>query len=131
MPFRDLVVGVGAARGVAAGELYGLVLRVLHGAGLAPAAVAELATLRERAAEPGLTAAAARLGVPLAAYPAEVLARVAVPHPSTAVRAAVGTASVAEAAALARGGTLLVAKTRSPRATCAVARLAAAEGDDR
>lgn len=111
--------------GVSEAEVLGLVLDALRTAGLPVDAVAELATLDTRAAEPGLRGAAARLGVPLVAYPAPELARVPVPHPSTRARAAVGTPSVAEAAALARGGRLLVPKRpsacRPPRATCAIA----------
>ncbi|GHH73666.1 hypothetical protein GCM10018793_12700 [Streptomyces sulfonofaciens] len=127
MPEGPLVVGVGAATGVSGEEVLALVTGVLAAAGLPLAAVAELATVQARAAEPGLRAAAAFLGVPLAAYPAGALARVRVPNPSAAVRTAVGTASVAEAAALLRGGRLLVPKSTSARhparATCAVARL--------
>lgn len=122
-------MGVGAVRGVRAEEVTRLVLGVLHGAGLAPGAVAELATVGARAAEPGIRRAAAGLGVPLAAYPAEVLAGVRVPTPSERARAAVGTPSVAEAAALVRGGRLVVPKTlsapRPARVTCAVATLPA------
>jgi hypothetical protein len=124
-----LVVGVGAGRGVHADEVVRLVTGVLDAAGLPLDEVAELATVEARAAEPGLLRAAALLGVPLAAYPASALARVRVPHPSPVARAAVGTPSVAEAAALLRGGRLVVPKTvsssRPARATCAVARLPA------
>ncbi|NEC69563.1 cobalamin biosynthesis protein [Streptomyces sp. SID9727] len=122
-----LVVGVGASRGVSADEVAGLVLEVLREAGLTE--IAELVTVTAKAGEPGVLAAAVRLGVPLRAYPADVLARVPVPHPSGAALAALGTPSVAEAAALAEGGQLLVPKrTSRPRdgrpsmATCAVAR---------
>ncbi|NEC06058.1 cobalamin biosynthesis protein [Streptomyces sp. SID7909] len=122
-----LVVGVGASRGVCADEVTGLVLEVLREAGLTE--LAALVTVTAKAREPGLLDAAARLGVPLHAYPADVLALVPVPHPSGAALAALGTPSVAEAAALAGGGQLLVPKRKSrPRdgrpsmATCAVAR---------
>lgn len=47
----------------------------------------------------------------------------AVPNPSDVVAAAVGTPSVAEAAALIGGGHLVVAKQKSANATVAVARL--------
>lgn len=125
-----LVVGVGARRGVSVGEVAGLIRRTLAGAGLSEGAVVELATVEAKAAEPGLVAAAARLGVPLRGYGAAALASVAVPGPSGAVLSAVGTPSVAEAAALLAagpGGELLVAKRKSEprgrpaRATCAVA----------
>ncbi|MYQ80206.1 cobyrinic acid a,c-diamide synthase [Streptomyces sp. SID4923] len=122
-----LVVGVGASRGVSADEVTGLVLEVLREAGLTE--LAALVTVTAKAREPGLLDAAARLGVPLRAYPADVLALVPVPHPSGAALAALGTPSVAEAAALVGGGQLLVPKRKSrPRdghpsmATCAVAR---------
>ncbi|WP_175411034.1 cobalamin biosynthesis protein [Streptomyces sp. TRM64462] len=124
-----LVVGVGARRGVTADEVYGLVVAVLRDAGLPLADVAALATVDTKAEEAGVVEAAARLGVPLRAYPAWELALVAVPHPSGAALAAVGTPSVAEAAALAGGGELVVPKrTSAPdagaagRVTCAVAR---------
>ncbi|MFJ5645932.1 precorrin-3B C(17)-methyltransferase [Streptomyces sp. NPDC093223] len=122
----SLVVGVGASKGAPADEVYALVEGALRDAGLSPRSVAELATVDAKAEEPGIVAAAARLGVPLVTYAAEELARVPVPHPSKAPLAAVGTPSVAEAAALLRGGELLVPKTKSDArpamATCAVVR---------
>ncbi|MFJ8646888.1 cobalamin biosynthesis protein [Streptomyces sp. NPDC093546] len=121
-----VVVGVGAGRGVSADAVLGLIEETLREAGLPVGEVAEVATLDTKADEPGVVAAAARLGVPLRGYAARELARVAVPHPSDAVRGAVGTSSVAEAAALAGGGELLVPKRkaagRPARVTCAVAR---------
>ncbi|MER6037235.1 precorrin-3B C(17)-methyltransferase [Streptomyces sp. NPDC001835] len=125
----SLVVGVGASRGAPADEVLALVEESLRDAGLSPRSVAELATVDAKSEEPGIVAAAERLGVPLVTYPAPELADVAVPNPSGAPLAAVGTPSVAEAAALARGGELLVPKRKSVRAggrpamaTCAVAR---------
>ncbi|MFF4830954.1 precorrin-3B C(17)-methyltransferase [Streptomyces sp. NPDC001315] len=125
----SLVVGVGASRGAPADEVLGLVERVLRDAGLSARSVAELATVDAKAEEPGILAAAERLGVPLVTYSAEELAAVEVPNPSDAPLAAVGTPSVAEAAALVRGGELLVPKRKSERAdgqpamaTCAVVR---------
>ncbi|MGW4437173.1 precorrin-3B C(17)-methyltransferase [Streptomyces sp. NPDC004596] len=125
----SLVVGVGASRGAPADEVLALVEEALREAGLSPRSVAELATVDAKSEEPGIVTAAARLGVPLVTYPAPELADVAVPNPSGAPLAAVGTPSVAEAAALARGGELLVPKRKSVRAdgrpamaTCAVAR---------
>ncbi|MFF2326159.1 MULTISPECIES: precorrin-3B C(17)-methyltransferase [unclassified Streptomyces] len=124
----SLAVGVGASRGASVGEVAGLVLDALREAGLSPLSVAELVTVDAKADEPGIVAAAARLGVPLRTYPADALARIEVPHPSDAPLAAVGTPSVAEAAALAAGGELLVPKRKSApegraaMATCAVVR---------
>lgn len=125
----SLVVGVGASRGAPTEEVLALIEGALRDAGLSPRSVAELATVDAKAEEPGIVAAAARLGVPLVTYTAEELAGVPVPHPSDAPLAAVGTPSVAEAAALLRGGELLVPKRKSApedgrpaMATCAVVR---------
>ncbi|MFE5242268.1 MULTISPECIES: Rv2231c family pyridoxal phosphate-dependent protein CobC [unclassified Streptomyces] len=117
-----LVVGVGARHGVPAEEVLGLIRSALEEAGLAAGDVVELATLDTRAGDPGITGAAARLGVPVRSYAAGALARVRVPNPSAAPRAAVATGSVAEAAALMTAGELLVPKRKSASATCAVAR---------
>ncbi|MEV7890660.1 precorrin-3B C(17)-methyltransferase [Streptomyces sp. NPDC002817] len=125
----SLVVGVGASKGASVDEVLGLIEGVLRGAGLSAASVAELATVDAKSEEPGIVRAAQRLGVPLVTYSAEELASVEVPNPSDAPLAAVGTPSVAEAAALVRGGELLVPKRKSERAdgqpamaTCAVVR---------
>ncbi|MEV7547449.1 Rv2231c family pyridoxal phosphate-dependent protein CobC [Streptomyces sp. NPDC089915] len=116
-----LVVGVGGRAGVSVEEVCALVEETLRGAGLTTGAVTALATVDSKTLEPGIAGAAERFGVPLVGYPAEELARIPVPHPSAAVHEAAGTASVAEAAALAGGGELLVPKRRSVAATCAVA----------
>lgn len=125
----SLVVGVGASRGAPADEVLGLVESALRDAGLSPASLAELATVDAKADEPGILEAAERLGVPLVTRSADELAVVEVPNPSDAPLAAVGTPSVAEAAALVGGGELLVPKRKSERAdgrpamaTCAVVR---------
>lgn len=118
----SLVVGVGASRGVPAEEVLALVGEALREAGVSAASLGELATVDAKAGEPGIVAAARHFGVPLVTYPAEELARVEVPNPSDAPLAAVGTPSVAEASALARGGELLVPKRKSAMATCAVVR---------
>ncbi|MFJ3507208.1 precorrin-3B C(17)-methyltransferase [Streptomyces luteogriseus] len=121
-----LVVGVGASKGAPVEEVLGLVEDALRDAGLSVASVAELATVDAKAEEAGIVEAARRLGVPLVTYSAEELAGVDVPNPSDAPLAAVGTPSVAEAAALVGGGELLVPKRKSAAspamATCAVVR---------
>jgi cobalt-precorrin 5A hydrolase/precorrin-3B C17-methyltransferase len=122
----SLVVGVGASKGAPVDEVLALVEEALRDAGLSAASVAELATVDAKAQEPGIVGAAERLGVPLVTYAAGELAGVEVPNPSDAPLAAVGTPSVAEAAALVRGGELLVPKRKSAArpamATCAVVR---------
>ncbi|CQR64734.1 precorrin-3B C(17)-methyltransferase [Streptomyces leeuwenhoekii] len=121
-----LVVGVGASKGAPVTEVLEVIDGALRDAGLSVRSVAELATVDAKAGEPGIVEAAARLGVPLVTYAAGDLARVEVPNPSDAPLAAVGTPSVAEAAALVRGGELLVPKRKSAAspamATCAVVR---------
>jgi len=120
---RSLVVGVGSATGVEAAEVGALIDQSLAEAGLSPLSVAHLATVDRRAAEPGILAAAEARGWPVVAHPAGLLAEVEVPNPSEVVLAEIGIPSVAEAAALAGGGELLVPKRKRPAVTVAVARL--------
>jgi cobalt-precorrin 5A hydrolase / cobalt-factor III methyltransferase / precorrin-3B C17-methyltransferase len=118
----SLVAGVGASRGVSAAEVLGLLDDTLAGAGLSAASVTALATVDAKAAEPGLVAAAQQRGWPLLTYPASQLAAITVPNPGQAALAAVGTPSVAEAAALASAAELVVPKRKSAMATVAIAR---------
>ena len=111
------IVGIGAESGVSAEEVLAAIDAVLP-----PGALdVRLATLDARAREDGIREAAARRGWSLAGHSATLLAAVPVPAPSTVVAGHVGTPSVAEAAALAGGGTLLVGKTVHGRVTVAVA----------
>ncbi|MFI1099623.1 precorrin-3B C(17)-methyltransferase [Streptomyces melanogenes] len=127
---KSLVVGVGASKGAPVDEVLGLVADTLASAGLSALSVAALATVDAKSDEPGIVGAASRLGVPLTTYSAQELSRIEVPNPSDAPLDAVGTPSVAEAAALAGGGELLVPKRKSSpegraaMATCAVVRRA-------
>ncbi|MFG3053859.1 cobalamin biosynthesis protein [Kitasatospora sp. NPDC048239] len=124
---RTLTVGVGAGSAAGPDDVLDLVLESLAAAGLATASVARLATVDGKADHPAVRRAAALLDVPVGGHPAAALAAVRVPNPSAGVRAAVGTASVAEAAALlgAPGGRLVVPKRKSGAATAAIARSAA------
>ena len=120
-----VVVGVGARRGAGLADLRAAVDAVLAEAGLAASEVAVLATVDRRAADPGVLRLAADRGWRLAALPAAELARQDVPNPSATVASAVGTPSVAEAAALRAagpGGALLVPKRTFGTVTAAVAR---------
>ncbi|MFD8752627.1 cobalamin biosynthesis protein [Kitasatospora sp. NPDC059577] len=124
---RTLVVGIGAAGGAGPAEAVRLLEETLEEAGLPRSAVARLATVAGKADHPAVRWAAFCLGgVPVDEHPAQALAGVPVPNPSALVGAAVGTASVAEAAALtsAPGGRLVVAKRKSATVTVAVARAA-------
>ncbi|MFE0189979.1 cobalamin biosynthesis protein [Streptomyces sp. NPDC059008] len=135
-PGAPLIAGVGASRGVPVGEVLDLITAARAAAGLTDRPVVALATVAAKAAEPGLTGAARRLGVPLLSFPAAALAAVRVPDPSPAAAAAVGTPSVAEAAALLAAGPgaeLVAGKRKSAppgrpaRATCALAAPAVTE----
>jgi cobalt-precorrin 5A hydrolase / precorrin-3B C17-methyltransferase len=119
----SLVVGVGASRDVAAEEVLGLIGEALAVGGFAQGSVTTLATVEAKADEAGIVEAAREGGWPLVAYPADRLAAVPVPNPSEAVRAAVGSPSVAEAAALVAGDVLVVPKRKSAMATVALARI--------
>lgn len=112
-----ITVGVGTSTGVSAAEVLAAVDAVLPDG----ATVVRLATLDVRAGEPGMRAAAAERGWTLVGHPATALAEVRAPTPSAGVAEAVGTPSVAEAAALLHGHTLTVRKTVFGRVTVAVA----------
>lgn len=101
---RSLILGVGSSRDADPAGLARAARSALGTAGRHPGCVAAVATVDIKAAEPAIVALAAELGVPLVTFPAAVLAGIPVPNPSEVVASAVGTASVAEAAALAAAG---------------------------
>ena len=122
-----LTVGVGCERGCDPEQLIGLVNETLDGAGLARESVALVASIEVKADEAAVHAVAGALGVPARFFSAETLEaetpRLATP--SDVVFAEVGCHGVAEGAALAATGAdgdLIVAKQKSDRATCAIAR---------
>ena len=122
-----LALGLGCERGCAPDELVMLARRVLVAGGLAPEAVACVASLDLKADEPAVNAAAESLGVPLRLFDAAALERETprLTAPSEVVFRAVGCHGVAEAAALAcagADGTLAMPKARSERGTCAIAK---------
>ena len=99
-----LWLGVGCERDTSLELLERLVERTLTVAGLAPEAVAGLASIDRKGDEAALLALSQRHGWPLRLFDADTLAAVSVPNPSEAVAEAMGTASVAEAAALSAAG---------------------------
>jgi cobalt-precorrin 5A hydrolase/precorrin-3B C17-methyltransferase len=122
-----LALGVGCERGVAPGELCGLVETTLAEQRLAAAAIACVVSLELKADEPAIHALARQLDVPARFFPAGRLEAEAsrLANPSELVFRATGCHGVAEGAALAAAGLegeLLVAKTRSARATLAIGR---------
>lgn len=112
-----LWLGLGCERDTSLAVLERLVAEGLAQQGLAPEAVAGLASIDRKGDEPALLALAEQRGWSLRLYDARTLAGVTVPHPSEAVAREMGTPSVAEAAALQAasqaGGTprLLLEKT--------------------
>src|SRR5262245_3837379 len=124
---RTLAVGVGCERGTPAEELIGLVTDTLDAHELSRAAVAGLFSLDLKADEAAVTALGRALDVPVRFFSTEEL-RAESPrlkNPSKIVLREVGIAGVAEAAALRAAGpeaSLVIAKTRSARATMAVAK---------
>ena len=123
----SLVAGVGASTGAPARDVADLLDAALDRAGLARMSLAEVATLDRKTTEPGLQA----LGLPLRGFSAEALRAVSVPTPSAVVADAVGTPSVAEAAALLAAGPdaeLVVPKQANAVATVAIARRARPAG---
>ncbi len=99
-----LWLGIGCERGTSLGLLERLIDTSLSELGLAPEAVAGLASADRKADEPALLQLATRRGWPLRCFDAAKLAAVTVPNPSEAVARELGTASVAEAAALLAAG---------------------------
>ncbi len=121
-----IVAGIGCRRGAAAAEVEAAITAALARAGVAAGALSLIATSTAKGGEPGITAAASALGVPLVLVPQGDLE--AAGH-RTATRSErifvlTGVPSLAEAAALAAGGP--AARLLAPRlavgpATCALA----------
>ena len=144
----SLVLGVGSSRNADRDGLARAVEESLAAAGVSASSVAAVATVDLKAEEPAIVALAAELGVPLETFPAGVLAAQSVPNPSTVVADAVGTPSVAEAAALLAAGpgaaligekrvsdtgdsTVAVARSRRPAGHLAVVGLGPGHPDRR
>jgi len=109
-----LWLGMGCERHTSLEVLERLLLQTLEAHGLAEEAVAGLASIDRKGDEPALLELATRHGWPLKLFSAAQLAPVPVPNPSAVVEQEMGTASVAEAAALLAAGhqsNLRVAKT--------------------
>ena len=121
-----LCLGVGCERNADPAELQILVRETLAQAGLSPLAVAGVFSIDVKADEAAVLALAETLGVPARFFDAATLEKETprLVSPSGLVFREVGCHGVAEGAALAAAGPqgeLVVAKTKSQRATCAVA----------
>ena len=139
-----IAVGLGCRRGVAAEHLAGLLDHALRQHGLSKASIAKIATADIKADEPGILSLAESLGLPLVTFTGDELnacgrdrspttddgAATALPTPSAA-RDLLGIFGVSEPAAMLAAGaaTLLVPRTKSDRATVAMARLSISKND--
>jgi cobalt-precorrin 5A hydrolase/precorrin-3B C17-methyltransferase len=109
---RTLVVGVGSTRGASATSVGAALAELDAQGGLDLRAIKAFATADAKADEPGIVDAVEDWGfwhgdtAELLTFPTEELAEIGVPNPSSVVRNSMGTASVAEAAALRGAQTL-------------------------
>jgi len=123
---RRLCLGVGCSSNASPDQAIDATANALNQFGLSSAGIAEVATIDKRQEHPAVVEVARKLGARLVTFSPEQLERVCVPNPSVEVRRAVGTASVAEAAAVlaSSGGKLLVTKRVFGPVTLAVAEAA-------
>jgi cobalt-precorrin 5A hydrolase len=124
-----MIAGIGCRRDTTPEEIEAVIAMALERLGLPRGQLDALATLADKAAEPGIQDAARRLALPLIACTAEdmggVLDRIATLSENAA--AAIGLPSVAEAAALVAAGA--GSRLRGPRVATARATCAIAEGE--
>ena len=133
---KVLALGVGCERGTSFEEVAELAVATLEAQDLALDAVGCVASIELKAGESAILGLADALRVPFRLFTAAELEREAgrLANPSDVVFAATGCHGVAEGAALAAAGPdgeLVVAKTRSGRATCAIARASSPIDPDR
>ena len=100
-----IVVGIGLRRNANADDIHAALRAAFAGY-----VIRGLATVETRATHPALAAVAAGLGVPVSAFTAAQLSAVEVPNSSAHALRTLGTASVAEAAAILAGSRLIVAR---------------------
>lgn len=123
---KVLTVGVGAKRGASKDAVLQLIRETFSSHDLAMESIACLVSVDAKKNELGIIQAANTLGVPFLTVSAELLDTIDVPNPSDAPKHAVGTKSVAEAAALhgalaQQSARLVVEKQKGNGVTCAVA----------
>lgn len=122
-----LTLGVGCERNTEPAELIELAKKTLVSQGLAETSIAAVVSIELKAAEPAIHALADHLGVPARFFSTEALnsQKERLANPSEIVFKETGCHGVSEGAALksaGAGGALVVEKTKSARATCAIAR---------
>ena len=124
---QTVVLGLGCERLAEESEVWMLAEEALANANVAKEAVACVASIALKAAEPAIHGVGRRLGVPARFFDAARLERETprLKSPSDLVYRETGCHGVAEGSALASVGTegdLILPKQRSHRATCAIAR---------
>ncbi len=124
---QTVVLGIGCERLADEDEMWRLVEESLAQANIAAEAIACVASIALKAAEPAIHGVARRLGVPARFFDAARLEQETprLKNPSDLVYRETGCHGVAEGAALAGAGEdseLILPKQRSQRATCALAR---------
>ncbi|AVQ72405.1 precorrin methylase [Microcystis sp. MC19] len=124
---RLLWLGIGCIRGTEKAVIDRAIRDVFKRYHLSLAAIAGIATLDIKADEQGLIAYCQEKGLPLKTFTAEELRDINVPNPSAIVHKKEGTPSVAEAAALKMGDTLLVSKQIEAKSVTVAVSLAARE----
>ena len=126
-----IVAGIGCRRGAGAPDIEAAIRTALARAGVTTADLKAIATGNAKAAEAGIAAAAAKLGISLILIPDDALkiAGARTVTRSQRVFALTGVPSLAEAAALAAAGPssrLIASRLVFGAATCALARSGAA-----
>lgn len=121
-----IVAGIGCRRGAAAADIEAAIQAALAHAGITTADVGAIATGKAKAAEAGIAATAAKLGIEVLLIADDALkaAGVRVATRSDRVLAITGVPSLAEAAALAAAGPtsrLIASRLVVGAATCALA----------
>ena len=120
---KTVVGGIGCSSKAQTREVITLLEAALQTAGIAPKALAALATIHTHGKTPALIEAAAHFGVPLRTFTRREIDREKkrLVTPSASVEAAIGLSGVCEAVAI-KAGTLIVPKQIAGNVTCALGR---------
>jgi cobalt-precorrin 5A hydrolase/precorrin-3B C17-methyltransferase len=120
---REIAIGIGCNSGVDAAEITGAVEKVLADHNLSLLSVYSIATIDNKANEPGLLEFARKCGVELISFPAEELNKVKGVVRSETVFRAIGAYAVAAPSALLAAGakSLIIPKVKSGNVTVAAA----------
>ncbi|MDZ8056251.1 MAG: cobalamin biosynthesis protein [Aulosira sp. ZfuVER01] len=97
---KDLWVGIGCQRGTSTQLIEKAIQQVFKDNQLEQSAIAGIATIDNKASEVGLIEFCQLHNLSLKTFPAEILRLVSVPNPAKITEQAMGTPSVAEAAAI-------------------------------